>query len=477
MKLRDYLEILQNAGRLHIIDEEVDWNLELCAIDALNGRMDGPNLLFTNIKGYPKGWSVLTSTMRGTREHFRGATSLILGLDFKASREEQLSELERRMDSPIPPTLVSTGPCKENIRMGGDVNLFEFPWPYIHRGDGGRFCTLNSYITRDLDSDWTNWGNYRGQIQTKNKIGCQIISGSHIGYMYYLQYEAADKPMPCCVAMGGPIEALFVSTLKVPFGVSEAGFVGALAQEPLEMVKAETSDLLVPADAEIVLEGEFRPYERMDEGPFLEFFGYVHGPRVPRPVMRVHCITFRNNPILPTQVEGLPFVGSCWTTSTVASYMTVEGRRMGVDFDAWPTANGNILVSQMVEKIPTSIVENMCLSHGQFQWYDKFFMVDRDVEHFDLDALVESIFLRTHPENFRSTGPDLPKTTTTTYLTPEDRKKGLAAKMTVDATWPLHWDENRIPKKVTLENSYPKEVRQWVSANWQRLGFEGEPKT
>ena len=103
MKLRDYMKRLENAGRLQIIDKEVDWNLELCAIDALNGRMDGPSLQFTNIKGYPKDWSVFTSVMRGTREHFRGAACLMLGLDFEASREEFFSELEKRLSGPIPP--------------------------------------------------------------------------------------------------------------------------------------------------------------------------------------------------------------------------------------------------------------------------------------------------------------------------------------------------------------------------------------
>src|SRR3990170_4888287 len=287
MRLRDLISKLQDLGLLNTIDAEVDWNLEMAAVDAMNGRLGGPALFFTNVKGYP-GQSILAHQFAGTWERPWRNLNIALDLPADAGWAELLDEMWRRFQAPIKPLIVSTGPCKDNKAFGKDVDLFQFPWPFMHQGDGGRYVTFSAGITKSLNIDWTNWGNYRHQVQSKTKISTQIGASQHIGYMYLQEYEKSSLSMPACIAIGGPVEALLVSTTKIPFGVSEGDWVGALAQEPVELVKAETNDLLVPADAEIVIEGEYRPYERMDEGPFGEFFGYMHGPRVPRPAFRAH---------------------------------------------------------------------------------------------------------------------------------------------------------------------------------------------
>ena len=96
-----------------------------------------------------------------------------------------------------------------------------------------------------------------------------------------------------------------VGSMSIPAGVSEAEVAGGLRRAPLQLVKCETNDLLVPATAEIVIEGHVRPYERWDEGPFGEATGYRASPRMPRPVFRVDCITHRNNPIMPISCPGV----------------------------------------------------------------------------------------------------------------------------------------------------------------------------
>ncbi|HLB28535.1 MAG TPA: UbiD family decarboxylase, partial [Dehalococcoidia bacterium] len=310
MRLRDYISRLQELDLLSVVDAEVDWNLEMAAIDTMLGRLGGPAILFTNVRGYP-GCSSVVRHFTGTWERPWRNCALVLGLPSETSWSELLDELWRRFQAPLRPTLVSTGPCKENKAFGKDVDLFKLPWPFIHQGDGGRYLTLSTTVTKSMNIDWTNWGNYRYQVQTKTRMSCLVNMYGHMGYMYYQEYERNNLPMPACIVLGGPVEETLIACTKIPFGVSEADWVGALAQEPVELVKAETNDLLVPAHAEVVIEGEWRPYERMDEGPFGEFFGYMHGPRIPRPVFRAHCITWRSNPIIPGLLaEGMPGAGS-----------------------------------------------------------------------------------------------------------------------------------------------------------------------
>ncbi|HKZ51528.1 MAG TPA: UbiD family decarboxylase [Dehalococcoidia bacterium] len=478
MKLREFMNRLDEEGLLHVVDAEVDWNLEMAAIDAMLGRLEGPAVLFTNVKGYP-GAMVFAHQFAGSWERPWRNISFILGLPREATWAELLDELWLRFQSPIKPLIVSTGPCKENKAFGKDVNLFQFPWPYMHQGDGGRYISFSQAITKSLHIDWTNWGTYRHQVQTKNKMSSQIAAGQHIGYMYFQEYEKNNLPMPACIVVGGPVDALLVSCTKIPFGASEVDWVGALAREPVEMVKAETSDLLVPADAEIVIEGEYRPQERMDEGPFGEYYGYMHGPRMPRPVFRAHCITWRNDPILLTHLaEGLPGAGSMFGLGRVvmAYQFAVMMKNLGVYARHVSAKNGFLSAVRIAPGISPEFLVRVAESRPLYQWYNAFMIAGADVNLDDSDDVIEALFCKTHPNRFDCSDGDLPKTSTSVYQTPEERKKGYSHKYWVDATWPSHWPAEKIPQKVTFENSFPQEVQRWVAQGWQRLGLPGEPR-
>ena len=117
-----------------------------------------------------------------------------------------------------------------------------------------------------------------------------------------------NEPMPVCVAIGQDPINVIVSASGFPGNISEMEMAGALRQGPLELVKAETCDLAVPAHAEIILEGEIAPGDLKDEGPFGEYTGYFGGDRYPKPVFRVKCVTHRNQPILTGSLEGVPLV-------------------------------------------------------------------------------------------------------------------------------------------------------------------------
>jgi len=274
------------------------------------------------------------------------------------------------------------------------------------------------------------------------------------------------------------VECMFASALPLPRGVSEVEVAGALAQEPIELVKAETNDLLVPAKAEIVLEGEMRPYERMDEGPMGEFHGFLHGPSIPEPVMRVHAITYRNNPIIPFVVEGTRGCDSARGISCVTFSLggTQIFRSLGFPVTFWqqPLQSWGLMVAGIPIGAPVANeLGNLIIVATPF--YQTVAVNIEEVDPFDLDAMLEAIWLKTHPKKFRLGDVDTPIVgSTAPYLTPDEKRKGLTGTISVDATWPTTWSREEIPQKVTFENSFPEEMQEWVVQNWRRLGFKEE---
>lgn len=160
--------------------------------------------------------------------------ALTLDMRPEATAVEIMAEYNKRCKNPIKPILVKDGPCKENICVGDDVDLFKFPSPLIHGGDGGRYIgTWHASITKDPDSGWVNWGMYRLMIHDKNMLGGLIIPNAHMGYHYFQKYEARNKPMPFAVALGMEPVSAVISATRLPQGINEADIVGALRGESL----------------------------------------------------------------------------------------------------------------------------------------------------------------------------------------------------------------------------------------------------
>jgi UbiD family decarboxylase len=116
--------------------------------------------------------------------------------------------------------------------------------------------------------------------------------------------------MEIAIVVGGEPVCQFCAVSPTPFGVSEADVAGGIRGEPVELTKCETIDLMVPATAEIVIEGEMKPNERMNEGPFGEYTGYSASHVRPAPVIHVKAVTYRNNPIFTMTSIGMPLAES-----------------------------------------------------------------------------------------------------------------------------------------------------------------------
>jgi 4-hydroxy-3-polyprenylbenzoate decarboxylase len=300
--LREWIKRLESEGELKHIDAEVDWNEEIGAITRKVYSKRGPALLFENIKGH-KG-TISTKLFTGGLLTI-GRVAMMLDLPKETDIKNLIEVVRQRFKNPVEPKQVKDGPIKENIIRGADIDLFQFPVPKWHYLDGGRYInTFCGVVTKDPETGIRNVGLYRGMILDKDEIGVLLVPGQGWG-VHYLKYQELKKPMPVAVVYGYDEALVFNAAAPLPRDLDEYKVTGALRQEPVELIKCETVDLDVPAEAEIVVEGYISPDPKdyKMEGPFGEYTGY-YGERAKRPVIKVTCITHRNDPIFRGTLEG-----------------------------------------------------------------------------------------------------------------------------------------------------------------------------
>lgn len=303
--LREFVELLRSEGDLAEVKAEVDWNIEMATISRNVSSQEGQALLFSNIKDYKNGdfRRVFLGGMSAERR-----MAMALGLPKSSTYKDVVRTIKDRLLKPIKPVVVSTGPVKENILKGDDVDLSKIPVPLLHHFDGGRYIdTLATTVTRDPETGDLNLGTYRGMIVDKNHVAKLLSTTAHWG-QHYAKYRARGEPMPVAVCYGNDPTIMMCSASAVqhPRGTSEYDFAGGLKQSAIEVVKCETSDLLVPARSEIVVEGliSVDPKDYRPEGPFGEYPGTYGGLESPKPTIEVKCITYRNDPIYTATDEG-----------------------------------------------------------------------------------------------------------------------------------------------------------------------------
>lgn len=302
--LRGWIDHLRRKGELHEVNAEVNWDCELGTIARMAfGTGNGPALLFNNITGYQNGRCSRVFT-GGLSNYSRMA--MMFGQPKDASLSELVKAARKVYSERIAPTIVSDGPVRENILKGDDINLFDFPVPKWHRYDGGRYInTFQGTVTVDPDGGRLNVGIYRGMIGQKNTLPTLIWPAQNWGGDFQ-KWTDRGEDMPVACVYGWEPSLPFCASSPIPPDVSEYDVMGAMRGEPVELVKCETVPLMVPASAEIVVEGYISndPKTFELEGPFGEYTGYFGGERAPRHTIRVTAITYRNNPIFRGTLEG-----------------------------------------------------------------------------------------------------------------------------------------------------------------------------
>ena len=201
---------------------------------------------------------------------------------------------------PLAPVAVANPPVMQNIIEGMDVNVCNFPAPHWHEKDGGRYIgTFDAVISRDPDSGYVNVGTYRVQAHDDKTVGLWIIPGKH-GNLIAQKYWSQGQDCPFLIACGVPPSMLLASAVGIPWGVSEYDFLGGLLGAPVPIAIGKQTNLPMPANAELVLEGFAPPPEKVShaEGPFGEWPGYYASGTVDRPVVKVSTVYHRNDPII-----------------------------------------------------------------------------------------------------------------------------------------------------------------------------------
>jgi 4-hydroxy-3-polyprenylbenzoate decarboxylase len=308
--LHDHLRALDKAGLLVTVDRPINKDTEMHPLVRWQFRggieeRDRKAFLFTNVVDSKKrkyDIPVAVGVLASNREIYR------IGIGCK------LDEIDARWvnaaRNPIPPRLVENAPCHEIVIQGKALNkpgngLDGIPLPISTPGwDVAPYATLSQYITKDPDTGIQNMGNYRGQVKAPRRLGMNPSLELRPGiYNHWEKLRARGfKKLPCAVMLGAPPCITFASVQKLPESVDELDVAGGLVGSPINVVKAKTVDLLVPAEAEIVIEGFIDTEYLEPEAPFGESHGHVNLQEF-NAFMDVTCITRRRDAVLTSIIS------------------------------------------------------------------------------------------------------------------------------------------------------------------------------
>ncbi|MFQ5912443.1 MAG: UbiD family decarboxylase [Nitrospinota bacterium] len=291
------------------VKREVDPKHELTAVvEKLEKANQFPAVFFEKVKG-----SKVPVIINLTASYERLAMALDTTLD------RMVETFCEREQNPIAPKEVSDGPVKEVILTGEEADLSVLPIPTHNALDAGPYICSGLGICKDPESGKHNLGIYRHMVHDSKTLGNWIYQAHH-GYYVWQRYAEKNEPMPFAIAIGHHPGAIMGAISRYPGVGGEYDGSGGLLDEPIEVVRAETVDLLVPARAEIVVEGTVHPSELRQEGPFGEWPRYYTATG-PKPIVNVTAITMRKDPIYfdifaahPEHniVGGLPRMGSVY---------------------------------------------------------------------------------------------------------------------------------------------------------------------
>ena len=419
--LREFVRRLEKEGELKRVKAEVDPVLEIVEVvqraQAQPGRKGNPGgmaLLFEKPKGsrYPLLINAFGSERRmelafevekldDIAARIRGFMDMQSpqGLFDKLKMLPKLAELGSFF-----PKSVKDGLCKEIVRKGSDANLLDFPilkcWPQ----DGGRFITFPLVFTKNPETGKRNVGMYRMQIYDERTTGMHWQTQKH-GAEHFRRARAQNQGgrIPVSVAIGSDPATTLGGILPIPPDLDEMMFSGFLKREPVEMVKCETNELEVPANAEIVLEGYVNLNEMRTEGPFGDHTGY-YSLEGEFPVFHVECVTQRKDPIYLTTVVGRPpqedfYMGYAIERVFLPLMKMTHPEIVDVSMPAEGIVH-NLMIVSIRKSFPGHArkVMNAIWSLGQAMFTKVLVVVDHDVNVHDYREVVWKVLCAIDPE-------------------------------------------------------------------------------
>ena len=482
--LREWISRVESMGELVRVKQPVDCNEEMSAIAYLVAKQSpSPAILFERTKSYetsPIGatllWNILGPSLRR------------IALTLEESPDTLTVELIRRVKEKLkqrkPPREVARNQASfyENSRTGNEVDLLELPIPKHWPLDGGHYAgTADAVITRDPDSGYLNVGTYRMMLQGKNQVGLYLSPGKdarlHIP-------RAWQKNQPIQVAAAWGIDPLFmvIGSQTFPKNVSEYEFAGGIKGRPIPVVRGMTTDLLLPASAEFVVEGVIRPNSVKKEGPFGEFPGYYGRPEAGCPLVEVTAVHYRSSPILTNAL-----MADYPSNEQSGFFSIIRSARIWDDLEklgipgiqgvySHPAAAGGfgMTVLSLEQRYAGHAAQALALA-AQVPggaYYTKWIIaVDEDVDPTDINQVIWAMSSRCNPVD----DIDLLRNTWSTWLDPTQNppeKRPYGSKALINAC-----KEHRYLPVFSKRTTLRREIYDQVASRWRELGLPGEIPT
>ena len=477
--LRDFIQRLEKEGELKRIPIEVDPVLEIAEFADRSVKSGGPALLFERPKG-----SSIPVFING----YASMRRMELALEVNSVEEvaQRIAEyLEMRMPEGLIgkikmlpklaemgsffPKTVSKGPCQEIIKHDG-FSLVDYPvlkcWPE----DGGRFITLPLVFSRNPDSGKRNCGVYRMQIYDERTAGMHWQTHKQ-GAEHYRRMRALGGAtrMDVAVAIGSDPATMYSGILPLPPDLDEMLLAGFMRSSPVEMVKCQTCDLEVPANAEIVLEGYVELGELRTEGPFGDHTGF-YSLADDYPVFHVACVTGRKDPVYATTIVGPPPMEDFYMGKAVERiFLPLMRLQLPEIRDICMPAEGifhNLMLVSMRKSYPGHArkVMSAIWGLGQAMFTKCIVVVDEDVDVQNVREVVWKALNNIDPERDIQfiMGP-------IDSLDHSSRLANYGSKMGIDATrkWPAEGFTRPWPGVIRMSD----DVKKRVDELWKRAGL------
>jgi UbiD family decarboxylase len=400
------------------------------------------------------------------------ASQKIYALGLRCSDKEVEQLWEQALQKPVAPTLVKDGPIKEVIYKGESLRarggLEELPVPISTPGfDNAPYFTAGCWITKDPETGIQNMAVYRGQIKGPFKTGISWGSLKNSA-VHWEKCKRLGRPLEAALVVGGPPCIVYAAVQTVPFGVDELGIAGGLARSPIEVVKCETVDLVVPARAEIVIEGRIPTDYLEPDGPFGESHGY-EDPGDLTGVFEVQCISHRKDPIFVSMVSQLTPSESSKVKQSAFETFALTHLRQKVGESVLKVGlyeellNRQMMVIQMKKQRPDDpwrAMEGLLKTRAAAKI---MICVDPDIDPYDLLAVNWAIANRSQPHRDIKIVPDRPLPwNPLRYVADGERYDFTDSALMIDATLKASFPPIALPRREYMENA---------RAIWEELGL------
>jgi len=491
--LRAFIDAIDADGDLVRVQSPVSVDREIAEIAdrCMKSAGGGPALLFENVtlgngsrSDIPVGINLFGSMRRmalalgvedldavGKRIEELVKLKVPEGWKQKLAMLPQLAEMAK-----YPPRTVSGKPaCQSTVLQAGDVDLGALPvitcWP----GDGGPYLTLPQVVTKDPKSGVRNVGMYRVQVLEKALVAMHW-QRHKVGAAHWREMAARGETMPVAIVMGGDPPSIYSASAPLPPNIDEYLFAGFLRKNPVKLAKAVTSDLLVPAEADVVIEGYIDPGEALVlEGPFGDHTGF-YSLADHYPAMHITAITMRDDPIFPTTIVGRPPMEDFYLGhATERIFLPLLQLTVPEVVDYHMPAYGifhNLVFVAIDKQYPGQAykVMNAMWGMGLMSLAKVLVIVDKDVNVRDPDEAWWVALNHIDPErDVRfSMGP-------IDVLDHSSRAFTYGSKMGIDATrkWKEEGFDREWPEAIEMDD----DTRARVDAMWDKLGITLRPRS